>query len=141
MLAPEAAAQAGPKLGPVCKSLGIPPVLNFGPCLGIGRVEMVAQAVAEALGVKVSQLPVVVSAPEWLEEQAFADGAFALALGLTVHLGQAPPITGSPLVTGVLTGKLREITGGMVVVDDDAHRAADRLEAVVLEKRKALSLS
>jgi len=141
MLAPEAAEQAGPKLGPVCKSLGIPPVLNFGPCLGIGRVEMVAQAVADALGVKVSQLPVVVSAPEWLEEQAFADGAFALALGLTVHLGQAPPITGSPLVTGVLTDKLRGITGGMVVVDDDAQRAADRLEAVVIEKRKALSLS
>ncbi|MHB9140080.1 MAG: anaerobic carbon-monoxide dehydrogenase catalytic subunit, partial [Victivallaceae bacterium] len=32
---------AGPGLKAVCEKLGIPPVLNFGPCLAIGRIEIV----------------------------------------------------------------------------------------------------
>ena len=39
LMTPEAASLAGPKLRAVCESLGIPPVLNFGPCLAIGRLE------------------------------------------------------------------------------------------------------
>ncbi len=35
LMTPEAAALAGPKLRAVCESLGIPPVLNYGPCLAI----------------------------------------------------------------------------------------------------------
>ena len=34
----------------ICKELGIPPVLNFGPCLAIGRLEIVATEIAEELG-------------------------------------------------------------------------------------------
>jgi len=71
---------AGPGLQEVCRSLGVPPVLNFGPCLAIGRIEMAACALAETMGVDLPQLPVVISAPQWLEEQALADGAYALAL-------------------------------------------------------------
>lgn len=52
---------AGPGLKEVCNSLGIPPVLNFGPCLAIGRIEMAACALAEAMGVNLPQLPVVIS--------------------------------------------------------------------------------
>ncbi|SHI38690.1 Prismane/CO dehydrogenase family protein [Desulfofundulus thermosubterraneus DSM 16057] len=37
---------AGEKLQKVCRELNIPPVLNFGPCLGIGRLEMVAAGIA-----------------------------------------------------------------------------------------------
>ena len=48
-----------------------------------------------------------------IQEQALADGAFGLALGLPLHLGLPPFITGSSLVTQVLTEDMRELTGGL----------------------------
>ena len=140
LMTPEAADLAGPNLRAVCKELGIPPVLNFGPCLAIGRLEIVATEIAEELGVDLPQLPLVLSAAQWLEEQALADGAFALALGLPLHLGAPPFITGSKLVTKVLTEDMVGLTGGRVIVDGDGKRAAGTLEAIIEEKRKALHI-
>lgn len=140
LMTPEAADLAGPNLRAVCKELGIPPVLNFGPCLAIGRLEIVATEIAEELGVDLPQLPLVLSAAQWLEEQALADGAFALALGLPLHLGVPPFITGSKLVTKVLTEDMVGLTGGRVIVDGDGKRAAGTLEAIIEEKRKALHI-
>lgn len=140
LMTPEAAELAGPGLKEVCKSLGIPPVLNFGPCLAIGRLEMVATELAREIGIDIPQLPLVLSAAQWLEEQALADGAFGLTLGLPLHLGVPPFITGSPLVTKVLTEDMKNITGGQVIVDADAVSAADKLEAIIEEKRKGLQI-
>ena len=140
LMTPEAAELAGPSLRAVCKELGIPPVLNFGPCLAIGRLEIVATEIAEELGVDLPQLPLVLSAAQWLEEQALADGAFALALGLPLHLGVHPFITGSKLVTKVLTEDMVGLTGGRVIVDGDGKSAANTLEAIIEEKRKALNI-
>ena len=140
LMTPEAAELAGPNLRAVCKELGIPPVLNFGPCLAIGRLEIVATEIAEAMGVDLPQLPLVLSAAQWLEEQALADGAFALALGLPLHLGVPPFITGSKLVTKVLTEDMLELTGGRVIIDPDGASAANTLEAIIEEKRKALNI-
>lgn len=137
---PDAADWAGPGLKAVCKKLGIPPVLNFGPCLAIGRIEMVVSALSKAIGVSIPELPVVISAPQWLEEQALADGCFGLALGLTLHLAQPPAILGSPIVTKLLTQDLVDITGGKVIVEMDPVAAADQLEAVIESKKKALGL-
>ena len=140
LMTPEAASLAGPKLRAVCEKLGIPPVLNFGPCLAIGRLEMVATELAETIGVDLPQLPLVLSAPQWLEEQAIADGAFGLALGLPLHLGQPPFVTGSALVTQVLTETMKSLTGGQVIIDPDGCSAAQTLEAVILEKRAGLHI-
>lgn len=140
LMRPEAAELAGDSLREVCKSLGIPPVLNFGPCLAIGRLEIVATELAEAIGIDLPQLPLALSAPQWLEEQALADGAFALALGLPLHLGVPPFITGSGLVTKVLTEDMVGLTGGRVIVDPDGKSAANQLEAIIEEKRKALNI-
>ena len=96
LMSPEAAELAGPNLKAVCQQLGIPPVLNFGPCLAIGRLDLLAGEIAELLGVDLPQLPLVLSAPQWLEEQALADGCFGLALGFTVHLGLPPLCHGQP---------------------------------------------
>lgn len=131
---------AGPGLKAVCEKLGIPPVLNFGPCLAIGRIEIVASELAKALGVDIPRLPVVISAPQWLEEQALADGCFGLALGLTLHLSQPPAILGSPIVTKVLTEDLVNITGGKVIVEMDPKIAADKLQAVINEKLAGLGI-
>ena len=140
LMTKEAAELAGDGLKEVCKSLGIPPVLNFGPCLAIGRLEMVATALAKELNIDLPQLPLVLSAPQWLEEQALADGMFGAALGLPLHLGQQPYIAGSDLVVKVLTEDLKEITGGQVIVELDPVKAADRLEQIIEEKRKGLHI-
>jgi carbon-monoxide dehydrogenase catalytic subunit len=140
LMSPEAAQFAGPKLRAVCEQLGIPPVLNFGPCLAIGRLELVATELAEALNIDIPQLPLVLSAPQWLEEQALADGAFALALGLPLHLGLPPFVTGSKIAVEVLTESMKSLTGGQVIINADAKESADTLEGIIREKRQALNL-
>ena len=139
-MSPAAAELAGDGLREVCQSLGIPPVLNFGPCLAIGRMDLLCGEIAAELDVDFPQLPVVLSAPQWLEEQALADGAFALSLGFTLHLGLPPFVTGSPVIHDVLSNQMRDITGGQLIVDTDITSSADRLEAVIMEKRAGLGI-
>ena len=140
LMTPEAAKLAGPKLRAVCEKLNIPPVLNFGPCLAIGRLEIVATELAEAIGVDIPQFPLVLSAAQWLEEQALADGCFGLALGLPLHLGLPPFVTGSKTVTKVLTEDMKELTGGQVIINADAKESADILEKIIEERRSALNI-
>jgi carbon-monoxide dehydrogenase catalytic subunit len=140
LMSPGAEELAGDNLKEVCKSLGIPPVLNFGPCLSIGRLEIVATEIAAELGVDLPQLPLVLSAPQWLEEQALADGTFGLALGLPLHLALPPFITGGKLVTEVLTEKLKDLTGGHVIVNPDPKSSADQLEEIIIDRRQKLGL-
>jgi carbon-monoxide dehydrogenase catalytic subunit len=140
LMVPEAAELAGPRLKAVCKKLGIPPVLNFGPCLAIGRLETVATELAETIGIDIPQLPLVLSAAQWLEEQALADGCFGLALGLPLHLGLPPYVTGSKVATQVLCQDMKSLTGGQVIINSDAKESADILEKIILEKRAALKI-
>ncbi|MDT8717185.1 anaerobic carbon-monoxide dehydrogenase catalytic subunit [Clostridium sp. 19966] len=140
LMSPSAAELAGDSLKEVCKSLGIPPVLNFGPCLAIGRLEIVASELAEFLNIDIPQLPLVLSAPQWLEEQALADGCFGLALGLPLHLAIPPFIEGSEIVTKTLTEDLEGLTGGKLILEDDVTEAANRLEKIILDRRKGLNL-
>lgn len=140
LMTPEAAKLAGPGLRAVCEKLGIPPVLNFGPCLAIGRLEIVATELAEALHVDLPQLPLVLSAAQWLEEQALADGCYGLALGLPLHLGLPPFVTGSKVAVQVLTENMKELTGGQVIINGDARESAGILEGIILEKRQGLKI-
>ena len=134
LMTPEAAKYAGPKLRAVCEKLNIPPVLNFGPCLAIGRLEIVATELAEAIGVDIPQLPLVLSAAQWLEEQALADGCFGLALGLP------PFVTGSDLAVKLLTEDMKNLTGGQVIINPDAKESADILDKIIEERRAGLNI-
>ena len=140
LMTPEAAKLAGPKLRAVCEKLNIPPVLNFGPCLAIGRLEIVATELAEAIGVDIPQLPLVLSAAQWLEEQALADGCFGLALGLPLHLGLPPFVTGSKTAVKLLTEDMQNLTGGQVIINGDAKESADILDKIIEEKRAGLNI-
>lgn len=140
LMSPAAADLAGAGLKGVCNKLGIPPVLNFGPCLAIGRLEIVATELARALNIDIPQLPLVLSAPQWLEEQALADGAFGLALGLPLHLAIPPFITGSKLVSRVLTEDMEQLTGGRVILEGEIVPAAEKMTEIIEQKRKALGL-
>lgn len=101
---------------------------------------MVATELAKEIGIDIPQLPLVLSAAQWLEEQALADGCFGLALGLPLHLGVPPFVTGSSLVTKVLTEDMKSLTGGQVIIDGDAKSSADTLEKIIEEKRSALNI-
>lgn len=141
LMKPEAAEQAGEGLKAVCKALGIPPCINYGSCVDIGRIGVAVTEIAAALGVDPSALPVAASAPEYLEQKAVADGAFAVAFGLLLHLAPVPPVTGAPLVAKVLTNDVESLTGGKVIVELDPVKAADALEAHINGKRRALGLN
>lgn len=136
----EALKYAGQGLGEICQALNIPPVLSFGTCTDTGRISMLVTAIANALGVDSSQLPVAVSAPEWMEQKATIDGLFALAFGLYTHLSPIPPVTGGPELAKFLTEDLEGITGGKVALGDDPVQMAEGIEAHINKKRKELGI-
>lgn len=140
LMDPAAAEQAGEGLRSICQALGLPPVLNFGSCVDIGRIGVAVTAIAATLGVDPSQLPVVASAPEYLEQKAVVDGVFAVSFGITTHLGPVPPVTGSELVTKILTQDIEGLTGAKFLVEEDPEKAAQALVAVIDTKRRALGI-
>jgi carbon-monoxide dehydrogenase catalytic subunit len=50
------------------------------------------------------------------------------------------PVLGGPLVTQVLTEKVKDITGGYFIVDLDPDSAADKLLAAINARRAGLGL-
>ncbi len=83
LLLPNAADLAGESLKGVCKALGgIPPVLHMGSCVDISRILVAAAAIANALGVDISDLPAAGAAPEWMSEKAVSIGAYVVGSGV-----------------------------------------------------------
>ncbi len=140
LCSPEARELAGPGLKAVCEQLGVPPVLSFGTCTDTGRVSMLVTAIANALDVDTSQLPVAVTAPEYMEQKATIDAVFALAFGLYTHVSPVPPVTGAPGLVKLLTEDIEGMLGGKLAVEADPVAAVDGIEAHILSKRKALGI-
>jgi len=118
----------------------LPLVLHMGSCVDTTRAVTIAVAVAQKLGVDLDKLPVVASAPEAMSEKAVAIGTWAVSLGLTTHLGNIPQVTGSRVVTEILTDKLKDLVGGYFLVETDPAKAAEKLLSVIKEKRKGLNI-
>ena len=137
---PAAAQMAGPGLKEVCTSLGIPPVLHLGSCVDNIRILDLTAALANALGVDISDLPVAGSAPEWYSEKAVTIAVYCVASGITTHLGPMPPITGSMNVVKLLTEGLKDVVGASFAVEPDPEKAALFLRRHIESKRKALGL-
>ncbi len=136
----EARQKAGPGLKAVCEKLNIPPVLSFGTCTDTGRIALLVTAVADALGVDPSQLPVAVTAPTYMEQKATIDGIFAVAFGLYTHVSPLPPVTGAPRLVKLLTEDVEGLTGGKLAVETDMVMAANGIEEHIMKKREALGL-
>ncbi len=136
----EAQELAGSGLKAVCKSLGIPPVLHMGSCVDCSRMLVLAGAIADHLGVDISALPLAGSAPEWSTEKAVAIGSYFVGSGLPVHLWPAPPILGSPAVTQILTEGAKDLLGGYFFVEEDPTATAERMLAIINEKRAGLGI-
>ncbi|MFZ3062235.1 MAG: anaerobic carbon-monoxide dehydrogenase catalytic subunit [Actinomycetota bacterium] len=118
----------------------LPLVLHMGSCVDNSRAVDVAVAVANQLGVDLSQLPVVASAPEALTEKAIAIGTWAVAGGLPTHVGVVPPVLGSPIVTKLLTETAKDLLGGYFIVDTDPLSSAAKLIEAIKERRKGLNI-
>ena len=140
LMVPEAAEQAGDGLKGVCQALGIPPVLHMGSCVDISRILTVCAAVANALGVDISDLPVAGAAPEWMSEKAVSIGAYVVSSGIFTVLGTVPPVLGSPLVTQVLTQTANDVVGAAFAVETDPIKGAGLMIANIEKKRQALGL-
>ncbi len=140
LMLPEAAAQAGDGLKAVCQSLGIPPVLHMGSCVDISRILTVCAAVANALGVDISDLPVAGAAPEWMSEKAVSIGSYVVASGIFTVLGTVPQVLGSPLVTNVLTQAANDVVGATFAVETDPVKGAKLMIDHMDAKRKNLGI-
>jgi len=140
-MVPEAASLAGDGLRAVCESLGIPPVLHLGSCVDNTRIIVLAAALANHLGVDVSQLPLAGAAPEWYSEKAVSIGAYVVASGISTVLGVQPPIFGSMNVVKLLAEDLDGVVGARFAVEPDPERAAVWIRRHLEAKRAGLGLS
>lgn len=136
----EAADEAGPGLSALCKQLGLPPVLSFGTCTDTGRLVLLVTAVADALGCNIPDLPVAVTAPEYMEQKATVDAAAALALGLYTHVSPTPPVTGAAELVKLLTEDLEGLTGGKLALGSDPVEVAEGILGHIRTKRAGLGL-
>lgn len=139
-MVPEAAEMAGPGLREVTKALGIPPVLHLGSCVDNTRILVLAAALANYLGVDISELPLAGAAPEWYSEKAVAIGAYVVASGIYTVLGVQPPIFGSKNVVNLLADGLEGVVGAKFAVEPDPEKAAILIRKHIEEKRKGLGL-
>lgn len=149
LMAPDATGKyAGEKLRRVLMEFNMrsegdvafPPVWHFGSCVDNARIVILISALAEALGVRVRNLPVVASAAGWVTEKATAIGTGAVALGITVHLGVAPPVLGSSEVVSLLTEKAEKTFGGKFIVEHDPVRAAGMILEHIQRAREKLGM-
>ena len=131
----------GEGLKEVCNMLKIPPVLSFGTCTDTGRISMLVTELANHLDVDVPDLPIAVTAPEWMEQKATIDGVFAVAYGAYTHLSPTPFLTGAKQLVKLLTEDVENLTGGKIALGDDPKEVANNIEAHILSKRKGLGLS
>jgi carbon-monoxide dehydrogenase catalytic subunit len=138
--AAEAKELAGPGLKAVCELLGVPPVLSFGTCTDTGRILLLVGAIADALGVDVPALPVVATAPEYMEQKATIDAMAALAFGMYVHVSPVPFVTGAPNLVKLVTEDLPGVTGGKLALETNAKEAVAGMLAHINEKRAALGI-
>lgn len=118
----------------------LPPVLNMGSCVDNTRAVRLANDIAMTLGVDLDSLPVCVSAPELMSEKAQIIGTWATVIGLPVHIGVVPHVTGSSFVTQFLTKDMEGVLGGKFIVELDPIEAANKLYGEIQTRRQKLGL-
>jgi len=140
---------AGDKLKGILKSLGdiaglgkpLPPVWHFGGCVDNSRAIILAITLAQKMGISLKDMPIAVSASDWVAEKAAAIGTGTVALGITVHLGRAPPILGGSEVVTLLTQKSEELFGARFIIEEDPIKASKLLLLHIGNAREKLGLS
>ena len=96
--------------------------------------------IANEMGVDVSEIPYVASAPEAMSEKSVAIGSYHVAMGTPTHVGVIPPLTGSNLVHEVVTKIAEDVFGGFFIFEQDPHKAVNRLVEVLEERTWKLAM-
>ena len=94
---------------------------------------------AWTIGCDVSELPVAAAVPEYMEQKAIADIFTALAFGLLTYVSPDPLMRGSEIVTDYLTEGMVDITGGRMLLEEDPVKAADVIEAHIINRRQVIN--
>jgi len=135
----EMAKMAGAKLRAVCEKYDVPPIVSYGSCTDVGKILDTVAALAWTIGCDTSELPVAAAVPEYMEQKAIADIFTTLSFGLLTHVSPEPMIRGSELVTKYLTEDMVNVTGGRMLLEDDPVKAADAIEAHIIDRRKVIN--
>lgn len=131
-----------------CSLPAVPACWHMGSCIDNCRIEDVLNAVAGAAGVRIDQLPVAGSAPEFITEKAVSIGTWAVNLGLLTHIGGQPYVSGSANMVKLLTGQavlgipkgVETLTGGKFYVDKNPVTAAATIIEHINNKRADLGM-
>ena len=130
----------GAGLKRVCELADIPPVLHMGSCVDISRMMILVSELAKDSGLKISQLPVVGCAPEWMSEKAVSIGNYVVATGIDTFLGVDPYVSGSDQIAQLLTEGVRDWVEAAYTVEKDIDKLGDAMIARIEEKRTALGI-
>ena len=63
-----------------------------------------------------------------------------LALGLYTYVNPVPTVTGGPDLVSLLTDGCRDVTGGVLSVEQDATKAAEGILAHIETNRRKLGI-
>lgn len=118
----------------------IPPCIFMGACVDNSRIEEVLNAVANHVGVRIDQLPIAGSAPEYIAEKAIPIGFWTVSLGIFTHIGDQPNVAASERVVKWLTDDVENIFGGKFYVESDPYKSARTMIDVIEQKRSALGI-
>ena len=118
----------------------IPPCIFMGACVDNSRIEEVLNAVSNHVGVRIDQLPIAGSAPEYIAEKAIPIGFWTVSLGIFTHLGDQPNVAASDRVVKWLTDDVENIFGGKFYVESDPYKSAKTMIDVIEQKRNALGI-
>ncbi len=142
LLTPEASHLAGPGLGEVCETVGIPPVLGCGSCVDNSRILIAASAMVRAggLGNSIADLPAAGCAPEWMSEKAISIGQYFVASGVFTVFGATFPIVENTKFHKLLFEGLEQQGMGKWGFAVEPYDIAKLMIAHIDKKRKALGI-
>lgn len=130
----------GAGLKRVCELADIPPVLHMGSCVDISRMMILVAELAKDSGLKISQLPVVGCAPEWMSEKAVSIGNYVIGTGIDTFLGVDPYVAGSDQMGALLTNGTRQWVEAAYTVETDINKLVDLMIERIEEKRAAIGI-
>jgi carbon-monoxide dehydrogenase catalytic subunit len=118
----------------------LPLVFHMGSCVDNSRSNDFATLIANEMGLDISDIPYVASAPEAMSEKSVAIGSYHVAMGTPTHVGVIPPLTGSSLVYDVVTKIAEDVFGGFFILEEDPHKAVAKLVEVLEERTWKLAM-
>jgi carbon-monoxide dehydrogenase catalytic subunit len=113
----------------------MPPVWHVGECVDNTRSSGILAGIANALGVKIKDMPYAFSSPEWSNEKGI-DAALAFRLmGVSSYHCVEAPIFGSKNVIEFLKLGTEETLGSRMVVNVDPVALGEQIVADMKEKK------